>query len=718
VFPCVPKGKRPLGGLVPNGYLDASNDEATILRWWKAKPDANVAIACGASNLTVTDCDHGLTTEAEARAWIKQSNLPETYAVHTGRRVMRDGSGRPEYGVQLYYSKAIPGSGTFDIHGASGDIQSIGDYVMAAGSIHPDSGEAYEALIDAPVVPVPDWIEKLAPVKHASDAAATVSNAEADAWKTWLLEYADHNKIPLRDYEKRAPNGWWLGIKCPWEHRSGDGEDSSTVLGILDGKVAFECSHGTCKASKRDTALFKAEMVRLHGEYSVPEPGADPLVVFGRSKVELVPATLPERTRPVYPISAWDGTAVGAFAKLCGGDNNVPLKMYAEAFRCVLGAVVGDRISCPTVEGVLPRTYTILVAPKGKGKGTAIRRAVQFFSRPCDGWSNTSSGGGGGVRVSFSDPLLSGKHDFMWKPKGIGAYSAAASSVPGMARLIKEPDATAKNKPQFTWGGTLPRVLSVHEEMKTFLSALFIEGGVGSGLEGVVCQLWDDVTFNGTATGTREALYGEMMFSMLCGVTEQDWFDLLSHGNAVGSGLLSRFNIIGTEGGFDNVSKMKPPDFAPLQETFLRRIMQLEDAQVRVVPSEGADHIISEWADNLPDGSERMNIHAWRSALLIAWLRHEDTISEKTAEDAVKLGQYQIASHEYYRPNSADTANARVQAKILRVLEMKGTVSRRELERATHKDRDGTELWNRALNGLIQDRTVGKREDGAYYLAS
>lgn len=205
--------------------------------------------------------------------------------------------------------------------------------------------------------------------------------------------------------------------------------------------------------------------------------------------------------------------------------------------------------------------------------------------------------------MSFSDGLLSGQRDFMWKPKGIGAWEAAAASVPGMARLCKEPDSTAKNKPQLTWGGTLPRILSVHEEMKTFLSNLFIEGGVGSGLEGVVCQLWDDVSFHGTATGTREAAYGEMMFSMLCGVTEQDWFDLLSHGNVVGSGLLSRFNIIGTEGGFENVARMKPPDFTQLQEPFLRRVMQLEDAPARLVPSVAAEDIISEWADNLPEGS-------------------------------------------------------------------------------------------------------------------
>jgi hypothetical protein len=286
-----------------------------------------------------------------------------------------------------------------------------------------------------------------------------------------------------------------------------------------------------------------------------------------------------------------------------------------------------------------------------------------------------------------------------------------------MARLTKEPDSTIKTKPHMSWGSTLPRILSVHEEMKTFLSALFIEGGVGSGLEGVVCQLWDDVSFHGTATGTREAAYGEMMFSLLAAVTEQDWFDLLSRGNAVGSGLMSRFNMIGTEGQFENVSRMHPPDFTALQQTFLPRVMQLEDAHARIIPTEAADTIIGEWTDNLPEGSERMNIHAWRSALLLAWLRHEESITAKTAEDAVRLGQYQVASHDYYRPRSADTALARVQVKLLRTLEMRGPLRKRDLQRYTHASRDGTELWDRALAGLLRDKSVGTREDGAYYRA-
>ena len=89
VFPCVPRTKRPLGGLVPNGVLDASNDEGQVRAWWNAKPDANVAIACGPSGLSVVDCDHGNQTEVDAREWMRRAGLPETYA-----RRLRHGSGQ------------------------------------------------------------------------------------------------------------------------------------------------------------------------------------------------------------------------------------------------------------------------------------------------------------------------------------------------------------------------------------------------------------------------------------------------------------------------------------------------------------------------------------------------------------------------------------------------------------------------------------------------
>lgn len=678
ICPCRPGGKaKGKATRYEGGYKDATTDEAQLGKWWSAFPDDNPAIAPGKSNMTVLDIDTGLTDEDSLRAFMRERGIPETFAVRTGKR--------PQFRVQLYFTGNGVESfnGWDDPAGFHGDLRGTWGHVMAPGAIHGESGVPYEVLLGRPLAPVPEWVRDLKP-KHKDNATGK---------REWAL--------PVHDGEGRDD----FLIQQAGRLRNA-GADEETILLHLQ-KLN---EHSAVMADPKPDADLE-RIAHSAARYDVPAP--DLVAVIGTSKkTQPEPAKI-ERVRPVYPISAWDGTVIREFVKLCSQDNNVPEKMYAEAFRCVLGAVVGDRLSCPGVDGALPRTYTILVVPKGKGKGTGIRRAVRFFVYTPSQEVSVSAN----LRVSVSSGLLSGERDFEWKPKGIGAYMAAASSVPGMARLCRDLDSTIKNKPHITWGNTVPRILSVHEEMKTFLSTLFIEGGVGSGMEGVVCQLWDDVTFHGTATGTRDAVYGEMMFSMLCGVTEQDWFDLLNRGNAVGGGLMSRFNLCGTEGGYENVARMIPPDFTALQETFLPRVMQLEDAHVRIVPSEAADRIISEWADNLPEGSERMNVHAWRSALLIAWLRHEDVISAKTAEDAVSLGQYQIASHEYYRTKSADTANARVQGKILRALELKGPLSKRDLQKATNAHRDGTELWSRALDGLLRDKAIGKGEDGTHYLA-
>jgi len=656
VFPLKPRDKRPI---VAGGFKAATRDPEQIALWWKRNPDANIGIACEASGLCVMDCDHGLTCYEDFIAWRDRNGLPPTYTVRSGRR--------PEFGVQMVY-QGPTASSRWELDGCSGDIKSIGGLVVAPPSIHPDSGEAYAVLEPLAIAPTPDAVKQLKKV--------VAQRTEAGGIDT------DNRNQEMCSF-----------IGSIRKHTADMGEPECLV-------VCLQRNERYAKGPMPEDEV--AEIVRK--QYRLyPNCGPDAVAVIGGNKPE--PAALPERKRPTYPIEVWDGTAIGEFAKLCGSDNNIPRKMYAEAFRCALGAVLGDRLACPGVDGGLPRSYTVIVAPKGKGKGTAIRRAVRFFSETWRGPTSITPG------------LLSGSRDFLWKPKGIGAWVAAASSVPGMARLTKDLDSTIKNKPHMTWGNTLPRILSVHEEMKTFLSTLFIEGGVGSGMEGVVCQLWDDISFHGTATGTREAVYGEMLFSLLAGVTEQDWFDLLSRGNAVGGGLMSRFNIIGTEGEYENVSKMRPPDLTTLQETFLPRLIRLEDAHANVLPSEGADRVIGEWSDNLPEGSERMNVHAWRSALILAWLRHEETITAKTAEDAVLLGQYQIDSHDYYRTVAADNVIARIQGKVLRVLELKGPMPRRELQKRTNAHRDGTEQWNRALDGLVRDKAIGKQEDSTYYLA-
>lgn len=702
VFPLIPEQKRPLKMLEGDHFDWATTEKSQLDKWNAQESRANVGISPD-ENFCFLETD----SETELKEACK--DLPPE--IWDTARVT---SGRPDRAYYIYrqtmrtrragnMTKSRPGEDNlfeFKQHRA---------YVVGPGSIHPVTKGPYTADWRT-IAPMPDaLLNRLCELYGAEKATASSTMSEEVKRKTAIVDrFLTTYEVPtLGDWFAKGKS-WYRAIECPWssEHENAN-QGTSTCVVVTEGAgFGFDCKHRCANKEWKD---FRAEMQRRHAEKTFS-------FVDGREPVGeiafLDDTPPPKRARPNYPVASWEGTVVAEFSKLCSHDNNVPQKMYAEAFRCALGAVVGDRVSCPGVEGAVPRSYTVIVAPKGKGKGTAIRRAVRFFSQS---WYGTRSTPGLTVQGDASG-LLSGERDFVWKPKGIGAWIAAASSVPGMSRLTKDLESTIKNKPHMTWGNTLPRILSVHEEMKTFLSTLFIEGGVGSGMEGVVCQLWDDVSFHGTATGTREAVYGEMLFSLLAGVTEQDWFDLLSGGNAVGSGLMSRFNLIGTEGEFENVSRMNPPDFTKLQETFLPRVLQLEDAHVHVLPTEAADRIICEWADNLPEGCERLNVHAWRTALLIAWLRHEPCISPKTAGDAVRLGQYQVASHDYYRTKSADNAVAKVQAKIRRALEVKGPLSKRKLQQSTNAQRDGTELWGRALNGLVQDGAVAQGQNEDYYL--
>jgi hypothetical protein len=164
VFPCWPKTKRPM---TQHGWHDASATEEQIRAWWTKTPNANVAIACNPSNLAVLDIDHGLGSVEDLELWIDKNDLYVTRSVRTGRR--------PDYGVQLYYEGAIPDVGLWKLDGCEGQVKSLGGYVMAAGSIHPDSGQAYEVLWDEPhigVNPTPDALRAL----RSEKTSATVDD--------------------------------------------------------------------------------------------------------------------------------------------------------------------------------------------------------------------------------------------------------------------------------------------------------------------------------------------------------------------------------------------------------------------------------------------------------------------------------------------------------------------------------------------------------------
>ena len=145
----------PLRGKVPairggRGVLDATTDTTTIAAWWGGRyAGCNIGVR-PPETVFVLDIDpqHGghLTIEAlEA----EHGALPETLTTWTGRG---DGS------RHLYFRRPAGKLTSTRLSGV--DIKDHSGYLVAAPSIHPDTGKPY-IRVDAPVALPPPWLVAL-----------------------------------------------------------------------------------------------------------------------------------------------------------------------------------------------------------------------------------------------------------------------------------------------------------------------------------------------------------------------------------------------------------------------------------------------------------------------------------------------------------------------------------------------------------------------------
>ena len=143
---CASPGKHPAGHLVPNGLIDASNDEKKIKEWFENKNYLNVGICTGEKSFIAVDVD-----------WIDK-NPSKGLAPHndfTETLTIKSGSGAK----QLWYAPERGFTNKQKIR-SSIDIRASGGYVVAPPSKH-KSGGSYEFLNNLPLNPFPENIKAL-----------------------------------------------------------------------------------------------------------------------------------------------------------------------------------------------------------------------------------------------------------------------------------------------------------------------------------------------------------------------------------------------------------------------------------------------------------------------------------------------------------------------------------------------------------------------------
>jgi len=155
VFPVEPRGKKPIGSLVPHGLKDASTDSTVISHWWSEYPNANIGLPTGiAFDVIDVDGPQALANVVEAQSGREMTTGPE---VATGR------------GWHLYHRPTGLGNKAGLLPGV--DYRGRGGYVIAPPSIHPN-GYVYRWAVynrpdgiiegaDEPLTEVPTWFRVL-----------------------------------------------------------------------------------------------------------------------------------------------------------------------------------------------------------------------------------------------------------------------------------------------------------------------------------------------------------------------------------------------------------------------------------------------------------------------------------------------------------------------------------------------------------------------------
>lgn len=160
----------------------ATTDPATIEGWWRDGLTGYVQpynIGVCTTGLAVVDLDNHAGQRGRDE-WEESGGAFDTLTVRT-----------PSGGFHLYYrpTRPLPNSASKVAIGV--DLRGEHGYVVAPGSERPDG--SYTLVIDAPVAPLPRWVEAAAgAAPSASRSAAPAVDLDTPSAIAWAIEYLRH----------------------------------------------------------------------------------------------------------------------------------------------------------------------------------------------------------------------------------------------------------------------------------------------------------------------------------------------------------------------------------------------------------------------------------------------------------------------------------------------------------------------------------------------
>lgn len=168
VFPCAPRGKRPL---TPHGCRDGSTDEATIRAWWQRWPEANIGMLCGAKGgVSVLDVDVERDDAGQVieDGWASLRKLEDEHG-----ELPRTVKSRTPRGGAHFIFRADPPPACKNDFRKGIDVRGDGYYIIMPPSIHPNGGVYAWDVSPEDMQPaeLPDWLRPEREAKPVTPAA-------------------------------------------------------------------------------------------------------------------------------------------------------------------------------------------------------------------------------------------------------------------------------------------------------------------------------------------------------------------------------------------------------------------------------------------------------------------------------------------------------------------------------------------------------------------
>lgn len=615
IFPLQPRKKEPLQG--SRGFKDG---ELSIEPWSKY-PDANIGIATGESNLLVLDFDKPETVPT----WV---NELRTFKVKTGK------------GLHVYLRGARATKKLYINGKVVGDMKSVGGYVLAAGSVHPNGG-MYTVVDDSPVVDTPARVSELikgdsGPSPNASLAGEKIPRGSHDSELTRIAGKLRHDGL--------EENAIYDAITEICEKRCVDyGPDYKEMTAKIAKSVM------RYPVGKDERVLFAG--VPGGESPAPPQPQPPPDLSDRKTKKQVYPR---------FPIEVMFGTSIYEnFVKPVSDVNSrVPYFMWYPAMQLLMNNIgLRVRVIGKDVKGSL---YSVIIGKKGSIKSDSVNDAVKYMSAV------------GIADHALMDTIAAQGRTLVWtagSPEGLGADMGKTN---------------CKNAVLF------------YDE----LSMLTVKAGIdGSAMVSTLNQIYESGKF-GNTTKDKKSNYSlapnTYVASLIACTTDESFQNLWSTLSGSTTGLTDRTVFI--------LQPEELPETTPQivvnTSVNAHKTKLLFDKAVQQETYTIYDQAPLNRVYKL---GNRYGHRAEKYALYFAIDLGRDDIDEECIERACMLIDYEIAVKKFLQTYEAVTREGQLQQQLFAMLRNNGGQMRvRQLEHKMHVARLGTSLWYKTYTGAVK----------------